>query len=85
MQQTCKRCGRDDYFNFDVPDDLWAKIVPQPLRQRVVCLSCFDELALEARVPYASELRFVCFAGHAATFTFDVSEARDNAIAADQS
>lgn len=71
-QQTCKVCKRPDKFDFDLPDDVWAEVVPHAYRNRVVCLACFDEFAREAGVEYAAHLRALYFAGDRAAFAFNV-------------
>lgn len=43
-RQTCKACGRVDYWNFDVPTEVWTAVIPAELRNRVVCLGCFAGL-----------------------------------------
>lgn len=73
QQQTCKVCSQPDKFNFYVPDEIWAAIVPKKFRQRVVCLYCFDEFAREARIDYAEHLSTLVFAGNQASFEFRVS------------
>ena len=70
MRQTCKACWRVDKLNFDVPDDVWASVVPPEFRDRVVCLACFDTFARKNNVDYAASLRAVYFAGDAAAFEF---------------
>ena len=75
QQQTCKVCGEPDKFDFHVPDDVWAAIVPPPYVNRVVCLYCFDEFALDRGVAYASALGDLYFAGTKATFRFRVASA----------
>lgn len=77
QRQTCKRCGCVDFFNFNVPDDIWAAVVPTDLARRVVCLKCFDELASEKGVKYAGHLRRLFFAGQAAVFQFEPVSAVD--------
>jgi hypothetical protein len=72
QRQSCKRCGAVDGFNFHVPDELWARVVPDPLRNRVVCLACFDDLAEAAGVEYAHVLSEVCFAGQRCGVLFAV-------------
>jgi hypothetical protein len=69
-RQTCKACGREDYWNFDVPDDVWIAVVPEEFRFRVVCLPCFDRFAFERGVGYAASLRTIYFAGDMAAFEF---------------
>jgi hypothetical protein len=71
-RQTCKSCGRRDKFDFNVPDSLWASVVPPELRNRVVCLACFDDFAREAGVDYSHDLTTLYFAGDRAAFVFKV-------------
>jgi hypothetical protein len=52
QRQTCKACGRPDKFDFTLPDEVWAAVVPPELVNRVVCLFCFDEFAQAKQVPY---------------------------------
>jgi site-specific recombinase XerD len=51
-----------DKWNFHVPDKFWGMVVPVPLRSSVVCLACFDGLAKERGVAYATHLRNLHFA-----------------------
>lgn len=66
QRQTCKVCGRYDKFNFTLPDDIWAAIVPPEYQNRVVCLTCVDDFAARERIDYAQHL-----AGHPLTFSGD--------------
>jgi len=77
MRQTCKVCGAPDFFNFDMPDNIWGLVVPPELRNHVVCLGCFDRFAKERGVKYAASLRHLYFAGEMAVFEFDVAKASD--------
>lgn len=70
QQQTCKACGRPDKFNFNVPDSIWEAVVPEHLKDRVVCLYCFDGFAREAGVWYAASMGTLYFAGEGAVFEF---------------
>lgn len=76
-RQTCKRCGRPDKFDFHVPDPIWVAIVPPELRNRVVCLYCFDDLASEYPGPLAAHLRILYFAGDRFTLRFEAASAKD--------
>lgn len=77
QQQTCKACGRPDKFDFHVPDEVWAAVVPEKYRNRVVCLYCFDDFAVEADVGYAPALQLLFFAGRRAVFEFKPLKAID--------
>jgi len=77
QRQTCKVCGAADKFDFHVPDDLWAAIVPPPYRNRVVCLYCFDEFAAERGVDYSRAVAELCFAGRKASFVFEARFAKN--------
>lgn len=69
-RQTCKACGRPDKFDFHVPDEVWAAVVPPTLLNRVVCLDCFDQFARERHIPYAHCLDTLYFAGDQAVMVF---------------
>ena len=69
---TCDVCRRKDCFDFNVPDSIWQRVVPQNLRNKVICLCCFDELAKLKKVAYAKYLHKLYFAGQQATFEFEV-------------
>lgn len=75
QQQTCKACGHQDKFDFHVPSDLWKRVVPSWLRNRVVCLYCFDEFAHERNIDYAASLRTLHFAGKRAALEFRIVRA----------
>lgn len=66
--QRCKVCWNADGFDFNVPDDIWEEVVPKELVNRVVCLRCFDLLALERGIDYERHLKTVYFAGLQASF-----------------
>lgn len=73
QQQTCKACGNRDKFDFDIPDEVWEEIVPSHLRNRVVCLACFDDFAELAGVDYAGSISTLYFAGEAAALIFETT------------
>ena len=75
MRQRCKVCGCRDKFDFHVPDFVWANVVPQRYRNRVVCLACFDDFAKRKGVDYSTSLRTLYFAGDKALFEFAVISA----------
>lgn len=67
---TCKVCHRIDKFDFNVPDEIWAKIVPEEYQDHVVCLSCFDEFAKSKKIDYHEYIKTLYFAGKRGNFTF---------------
>ena len=77
-RQTCRVCNCKDKFNFHVPDEVWEKIVPSEFRNRVVCLSCFDEFARERKIDYSESLDVLYFAGDQATFKFQTVSAQSS-------
>lgn len=77
QRQTCKVCGVPDKFNFNVPNEVWAAVVPPEYLNRVVCLFCFDELARQRGVAYAKTISEVWFAGDQATLRLHVGRAID--------
>ena len=73
-RQRCKFCDRPDKFNFDVPDEVWARAVPPPFNNGVLCLFCFDAFAEARGVEYASSLDSLWFAGDKAVFEFSAKQ-----------
>lgn len=43
---SCKVCGCVMGYDFSVPDLYWKHIVPEHLRERVICAGCFHNFAL---------------------------------------
>ena len=76
-RQTCKVCGRPDKFNFWVPDEVWAAVVPPAFQRRVVCLYCFDAFAVRYTKPLAELLSPIYFAGDRVTLRLVVASALD--------
>jgi len=70
--QRCKRCGRRDKFDFNVPDGIWATVVPPHYRDHVLCLACFDDLASQKKQRYILGIDTLYFAGDAASLVFKV-------------
>ena len=75
--ERCKICGRPNDFSFDVPDEVWARVVPAPYRNRVVCLSCFDYFASAKNIEYAKTIRQIHFNGRKAHLVIAVKKATD--------
>jgi hypothetical protein len=67
---TCKACGCSDKFDFNVPDELWKKVVPIEHRNQVICLDCFDNFAFKKGIDYSDSIETIYFAGNQATFEF---------------
>ena len=72
QRQRCKVCWNADGFDFHVPDAIWAMVVPQPFREHVVCLACFDAMANVGGIDYAPHVTTVYFAGDQAAFELRV-------------
>ena len=75
QQQTCEGCGKRDKFDCHVPDYIWEAVVPTHLRNRVVCLACFDDFAQVRGIEYAAHVSALHFAGDGAAFEFRVASA----------
>jgi len=65
-REICKLCWEPNRVGFDVPDDVWAAVVPKHVRERIVCLSCFTRLADEAFIIWEEDIKFfpVSFRSH---------------------
>lgn len=72
QRQRCKVCWKADYFDFQVPDHVWNLIVPEGIN--IVCLACFDDLAVEAGVDYSKDLKGLVFAGEMAALELEVKK-----------
>jgi hypothetical protein len=55
-RQRCRACWNADGFDFHVQDEVWAAVVPEALRNTVVCLRCFDDFAAEKGIDYLDSL-----------------------------
>jgi hypothetical protein len=75
-RQTCKVCRSPDKFDFHVPDEVWKRVVPEEYRNRVVCLPCFDDLALLNGVDYCDSVQALYFVGAKAVFRFQTVSAQ---------
>ncbi len=68
MQQTCKKCGRDQHFEFVVTDQIW-RIIPKEFRDKALCIECFIDIMDEQVKPYGSfqmtvsDFRFLAIVG----------------------
>lgn len=62
QRQRCKVCWGADGFDFHVPEAVWESVVPEHLRNRVVCLRCFADLAIERDIRYADHIEMLWFA-----------------------
>jgi hypothetical protein len=74
-RQVCNACAREDGFDFHVPDAIWERVVPRELRDKIVCLCCFDRFAAEQQVDYSRYVKLLFFAGDQACFEFRVVRA----------
>jgi len=57
-REICKLCYHPNPVGFDVPDDVWAAVVPSEYRNRVVCLPCFVRLADEKLIAWDTDIQF---------------------------
>lgn len=57
-REICKLCFGVNRIGFLVPDSVWEEVVPEHVRDSVVCLSCFTELADEKYVEWDRHIEF---------------------------
>jgi len=76
-RQTCKVCGCPDKFDFNVPNEVWRKVVPGEYQMKVVCLDCFDSFASEKQIDYSDSIEMLYFAGDKAMFRFKAVSAQN--------
>jgi len=72
--QTCKVCNQRDKFDFYVANDDWQRILSDrpDLVDRVICLSCFDDIAAKKKLRF-DLLGPLYFAGDAMSLSFNLS------------
>lgn len=71
----CGMCGKVPSFDYLVADTAWKTIVPEGMRLGVVCLPCFDRLAVEQGMHTSDVLRHVHFTGVSETIVLNPIEA----------
>lgn len=76
-RQQCAICRCQEKFNFQVPDNLWERVVPEEHRARVICLSCFDNFAQAKNIPYSQNITDLLFVGDKAAVAFETKSATD--------
>ncbi len=57
-RELCKLCYHTNAVGFRVPDHIWQAIVPESVRNSVVCLSCFTRLGDEKAIPWDGCIEF---------------------------
>ena len=57
-REICKLCYHVNAVGFSVPDETWAAVVPEHVRDKVVCLSCFARLADEKLIEWDRDIEF---------------------------
>jgi len=80
QRQSCKRCGAIDYMNFDVPDEIWNRVAGKEWACRVLCLACFDDMAVINDVDYAAFVSQVLFVGNRCGLEMEVKTARSHTM-----
>jgi len=58
-----------------VPDEEWQSIVSAPLREEVICLDCFDNIA--GSYPYT--IKRLSYQGHNNFFELKIAKVKDGA------
>lgn len=57
-REICKLCWNENPIGFSVPDEVWEAVVPEHVRDRVVCLSCFTRIADAKRILWDRDIEF---------------------------
>lgn len=57
QRQSCKCCNVVDGFDWHVPDEIWAAVVPEQYRNLALCLACFDDFAQAQGIDYREDLQ----------------------------
>lgn len=57
-RERCGWCHEYSPVGFQVPDEIWAQVVPERYRQTIACIRCFAIMADERLVPWDLEMKF---------------------------
>jgi hypothetical protein len=60
--QYCKKCGRDQRFEFSIREEIWSKL-PEKWINHVLCIECFLEELEKASPDQRFELSDFAFIG----------------------
>lgn len=52
----CANCGIVPKFDYRIKDSFWMKLVPKEWKRAVICLKCFEQLALIQNFPVSALL-----------------------------
>ena len=63
LSLPCVLCDRVPRFDYRVEDEFWRDVVPDPLRQEVMCLPCLDRTAEVRDMDVSEALIEVQFTG----------------------
>lgn len=67
----CAICGKDNIkFDYIVDDELWNRIVPKPLKNKVICLDCLDLLAKSQGIAIGEYIKSLQYTGINETIIF---------------
>ncbi len=69
----CGKCGEIPQFDYLVDEPTWKKVAPKEHRLSVICLPCFDSLAVAADVTH-DYLKTVQFIGTGRTWILEPSQ-----------
>ena len=66
QQQTCKKCGREQRFEYSVLDSLWI-MLPKKWHNRCLCIECFieeiDKMLIDEVNFSKNEFKFLAIVG----------------------
>ena len=57
-REICRICHHVNAVGFSVPDHVWQSVAPTPIRDSVICLSCFTRLADEKLIQWDKDIQF---------------------------
>lgn len=57
-RELCRICLHENPVGFVVPDSIWDAVVPEDLRNSVVCLSCFASIGDDKMIDWDRDIQF---------------------------
>ena len=73
-RELCKCCYKFNPVGYNMPDEIWNKVVPEEFRNKVLCLTCFDYFATENGVDWTKHIEEVYFVSGAMHIKYEILE-----------
>ena len=72
LSLSCSLCKQKVMFDYTVMDKIWKKVSPKCYKQSVICLPCFDKLAVSLNIDISDHITNLYFCGTNKTISFKI-------------